>query len=492
MVGVPGRSKGCSTCRKRRKGCDRARPVCTQCSNAGLECGGYERERVFLNDTQGTRARAVAVVYRKALDHRFRTVTDITLPNGLAQTAYVEKYISIFLTKYFPAGRAPAANCLASSRDCIEISHGLHTSDKAIQLSLLSLGLFAAGESHHAIQSYGRALCKLRTALCVPYQAQNDTTLATCQLLSFIEIFHGDAEEDALLQGSKWLSHLGGLLALICAQTPYAYQSGVRHQLFAEARYPLLVSALKDRQRFPLNTPEWRTLPWEKEPKSSVDKIYDLIADLTEILADTDEMRCCDDLTQRTDMRWGVWAACQRLDESLQDWAEEAGPLTKFHDSNGRLKKPSGPSDMLLAHMTVWYWTVYTILYSTLISIHDSSPSEIPSNINPQPYLRNVANALPYFWSSGAGMSGANLAASPWGFCLHVAWATPYRFPEETALLEQYAWQKDITGNVLPFLSSIQRSSAGPSLAKLEGKEGMILRAQSWMMGNTNSANPVP
>ncbi|KAI0103240.1 hypothetical protein GGR51DRAFT_525152 [Nemania sp. FL0031] len=490
MVGVPGRSKGCLTCRKRRKGCDGKRPACTQCSNRGLECGGYEKGRVFLNHTQSTKEKAVTIVYRKGLEHSLGTATDITLPSGLAQTAYIEKYISIFLTKYFPAGRAPTADFLGSSRDWIEIAHGLHTSDEATQLSLLSLGLFAAGEPQHAIQSYGRALSKLRTALRLPSSAQNDSTLATCQLLGLIEIFHG-AEEDTQLQGSKWCSHLSGLLALIRARSPYAYQSGAGHQLFADARYPLLISALKDRQRFPLNAPEWRTIPWEKEPKSYIDKLYDIIADLTDILVDTDEMRCCDDIPQRADMHYKVLIACQSLEESLQNWAKETGPLTTFYDGNGVLVDPTNPADMLLAHMTLWYWTTYAILYSTLVSIHDPLLLEIPMNIDPLPYIRNVANALPYFWSPAAGMYGANLAASSWGFSLQVAWATPHRYLQETSLLEQFTYDQTVSSTVLPFLSSLQKTSAGPSLAKVDGKEGMILRAQSWLMGNLSDLKSI-
>ncbi|KAI1132382.1 hypothetical protein F5Y10DRAFT_231051 [Nemania abortiva] len=491
MVGVPGRSKGCLTCRKRRKGCDKKRPVCTQCSNGGLECGGYERERVFLNHTQGTEGSAVPVVYRKRLEHAFAVTTDVTLPNSLAQTAYIEKYISIFLNRYFPTGRAPAENSLVSSRDWIEIAHGLHTSEKAIQLSLLSLGLYAAGESHDAMQSYGRALYNQRTALYDPRNTQNDSIIATCQLLSLIEILHG-AEEDALLQESKWRSHLNGLIALIRARGPYAYQSGASHHLFADARYPLLVSALKDRQRFPLNAPEWRIIPWEKEPKSYVDKLYDIIADLADILADTDEMRYCDDVAQKANMHSEVSRACWRLDGSLQDWATEAGPLTNFYDTDGMLIDPANSSDMLLAHITLWYWTVYTILYSTMISIHDPPLSEIPANIDPLPYIRSVANALPYFWSPSAGIYGANLAASSYGFCLHVVWATPHRYPEEVALLEQYTLHQSVSSTVLPFLNSLQRASGDASLAKLDGKEGMILRAQSWMMGNASYQKPAP
>jgi hypothetical protein len=191
MVGVPGRSKGCSTCRKRKKGCDRKRPICTQCSVAGLECGGYDRERVFLNHNQRTTASAVNVVYRKdptGTGHTPRSATDVALSHKLAQSAYVEKYISIFLSKYLPANRTSTVECSVSSRDWIEIAHELHTSEKGIQLSLLSLGLFAAGETQYGLQSYSRALRKLQATLCNTRHAQHGSILATCKLLSLFEV----------------------------------------------------------------------------------------------------------------------------------------------------------------------------------------------------------------------------------------------------------------------------------------------------------------
>lgn len=192
MVGVPGRSKGCSTCRKRKKGCDKKRPTCTQCSTAGLECGGYERDRVFLNHNQSTKAKSALVIYRKkpaSPRHTHDCAVDIALPHELAQTAYIEKYISIFLSKYLPAGRSPTIDRSSSpGGDWIEIAHGLHTSEKGLQLSLLSLGLFAAGEPQYALQSYSLALRKLQAALCDQCRPRNDSTLATCKLMSLLEV----------------------------------------------------------------------------------------------------------------------------------------------------------------------------------------------------------------------------------------------------------------------------------------------------------------
>ncbi|KAI1360398.1 hypothetical protein F5Y08DRAFT_317370 [Xylaria arbuscula] len=476
MVGVPGRSKGCSTCRRRRKGCDRKHPVCTQCSSAGLECGGYGRERIFLNSTQ---ANTIPVIYRKSPG---QVLGDTALPNKLAQSAYVEKYISIFLDKYFPANR------LGSSHNWIEIAHKLHTSDDAVQFSLLSLGLFAVGESQHAIQSYSRALRKLQTGLSLPSQAQSDSTLVACKLLGLLETFHG-TDGDPLSQGFKWHSHVHGLLAIINTRSPSLYQTGMSHKLFAEGRYFLLVAAIKNRQRVPFNTPEWRTIPWEKEPKSPMDKIYDLMADMSEILASTDEMRCCDNPALKANLHQKVLEATSSLDRSLQGWHREMGSLKNFDDSDDKIPQNlSSSSDLSLAHMTLLYWTVYLLLYSNIISIHDPPLLNIPTEIDPLPYIRNVSNALPYFWRNGAGSCAANMAALPWGITLQVAYATPNRYVEEILLLERFIMQETGAKIILRFLDSLQRDSAEPELALLDGRDGLIIRAQRWMMASPKLA----
>ncbi len=202
-----------------------------------------------------------------------------------------------------------------------------------------------------------------------------------------------------------------------------------------------------------------------------MDKIYDIMADVSEILADTDEMRRCEDPVWKANLHKNVSRACHCLDKSLQDWLKEAGPLTSFHDGDEILLNPR-PSDLPLAHMTLLYWTVHVILYSTLISIHDPPLSEIPAEIDPLPYIRSIANALPYFWTTSVGMCGATLAALPWGISLQVAYATPHRYPEEILLLEQFAMPQNATNIVLRFLESLQRDSAGPDFAHLDGREG--------------------
>ncbi|OAQ98012.1 hypothetical protein LLEC1_06465, partial [Akanthomyces lecanii] len=48
MVGVPGRSKACNTCLKRKIKCDLAKPYCSNCTKSKRICGGYARKTAYV------------------------------------------------------------------------------------------------------------------------------------------------------------------------------------------------------------------------------------------------------------------------------------------------------------------------------------------------------------------------------------------------------------------------------------------------------------
>ncbi|KAJ4200746.1 D-lactate ferricytochrome c oxidoreductase [Fusarium falciforme] len=60
MVGVPGKYKGCETCRRRRVKCSNERPYCQKCISSGRQCEGYERERVFITGTPENKGRVAS------------------------------------------------------------------------------------------------------------------------------------------------------------------------------------------------------------------------------------------------------------------------------------------------------------------------------------------------------------------------------------------------------------------------------------------------
>jgi hypothetical protein len=55
MVGVAGKSQACHDCKRRRVKCDLRRPNCFRCIKANIDCTGYKKELVFLNQEFNTR-----------------------------------------------------------------------------------------------------------------------------------------------------------------------------------------------------------------------------------------------------------------------------------------------------------------------------------------------------------------------------------------------------------------------------------------------------
>lgn len=69
--------------------------------------------------------------------------------------------------------------------------------------------------------------------------SRNNHRLAELITDKYWQVFHG-SDDDALLQGYKWHSHLSGQVAIVLSRCPYDYQTGVSHQLFVDGRYPLV------------------------------------------------------------------------------------------------------------------------------------------------------------------------------------------------------------------------------------------------------------
>ncbi|KAE8379106.1 hypothetical protein BDV26DRAFT_260080 [Aspergillus bertholletiae] len=51
MGGIPFKSTGCNTCRRRKVKCDEAKPECLRCVKHGHVCTGYERSRIFIHQS---------------------------------------------------------------------------------------------------------------------------------------------------------------------------------------------------------------------------------------------------------------------------------------------------------------------------------------------------------------------------------------------------------------------------------------------------------
>ncbi|KAI8274513.1 hypothetical protein K4K60_009656 [Colletotrichum sp. SAR11_57] len=208
MVGVPGRSKGCNTCRKRKKGCDLQRPVCGQCLKAGIECAGYERKRIFVNVTSNN---------PKPKNTALALVAPPTIQAPLfSHSAYEEKILDLFWETYMPDAPVftPGTPIVRYSHsDWAATVQDLYRTDAALRQSLLAISLGTIGRRDkqvwmidEGLKFYCQALGELNTALRHPTRWRSDALMVASRILGLYELLYGadDRERRGISQAQSW------------------------------------------------------------------------------------------------------------------------------------------------------------------------------------------------------------------------------------------------------------------------------------------------
>lgn len=219
MVGVPGRSGGCATCRRKKKGvrqnsrpisssryhvvltrlalrqCDKKTPFCSQCVQAGLVCEGYGcRRLVWINSTDGEKHS-----YTKAsglVPTRNSEAPVITLHESLARSAGENRYVGLFLTAFLPNGRLFSRDASQiSSAGWLRFHDRLCRSEKTLRFITLAHGLSMLATRDNdcqlklkGLQAHRVALQEMRVALQDPQRATGDGLLAAVRLFRFYEV----------------------------------------------------------------------------------------------------------------------------------------------------------------------------------------------------------------------------------------------------------------------------------------------------------------
>lgn len=210
MVGVAGKSKGCTTCRKRKIRCGLERPKCNQCLKAKRDCPGYAKPTIFLNksshafDLQSRDAFDAAYLASRYSPNRdqppFSLSQDlqrqeaeryVTLPASLDATPFVQDAVlADFVNSTLPksATRQPPliwVTSILESADCPET------------LSLAGLAIGHGWQGHvraqadrvmHSRRCYSHSLSLLRKDLMGRPTLFTETTLATMCALVLYEV----------------------------------------------------------------------------------------------------------------------------------------------------------------------------------------------------------------------------------------------------------------------------------------------------------------
>ncbi|KAL7918435.1 hypothetical protein ACQKWADRAFT_245028 [Trichoderma austrokoningii] len=288
MVNVPGRSRGCATCRKRRVKCDESLPECLRCLNMGLACPGPRTDAIFVHAVapeSSLRDSSSAALSPSKLKspHVMMHLPQLPAWQPSRADAFDQLFVSHFIDCFFGAARPALPIPTGTSRIWLhELPEFLASPyPSPVQYSIRAASMLSYGTvigdvsiKTEACRWYMRALQGLRYLLSLDdlgssFCAAESTVCAAVMLIHF--------ETSAGTSPKAWLPHVNGAASLLEAQGPHRCRDGFMHQIFRHLRLQTFVAAMADNRLHPFASPQWTTIPFERHPKLIFDNLVDVL-----------------------------------------------------------------------------------------------------------------------------------------------------------------------------------------------------------------------
>ncbi|KAH8732187.1 hypothetical protein GQ44DRAFT_640507 [Phaeosphaeriaceae sp. PMI808] len=289
MVNVGGRSKGCSTCRRRRVKCDENSPVCLRCQRAGLECSGPKVEMSFVEANIVTSRRKV-----KSPRETFQPAPDVPQIVVSSRSPIIhpsapllnpqELYITFtqgYLEQGGPIGLAlhelqsqdiTQLQTTSSIADC-------RTSHLQTVLSFATIFFGTRQKLPDVTQQgylvHGTTLQQLNRALSVPNCYMYDEIIVAVTTLA--------VQESLVPTGpTLFMKHMLGLERLLALRDPSVAYSPRTVSLYKCLRHMLLIAALISGTPTILAKSNWKAMfrrYCKNEEEVQEQQLYDILAD---------------------------------------------------------------------------------------------------------------------------------------------------------------------------------------------------------------------
>ncbi|KAK3682677.1 hypothetical protein B0T22DRAFT_291714 [Podospora appendiculata] len=373
MVGVPGKYKGCNTCRARRVRCDNQRPSCRKCIDSSRVCGGYERPTTFIIGTIEDGGRCSSHPPRvvksskkgkaKKEDDRLELV-----PAEPLQPAWDDLIsLSNFDKKHLVQIAALHTNLQAVLRDTDNDGGeggGKFTFSSLPTYETPHVQQFQSDES---FQLRSQALVHLSSPIDETQEEAIATTESVCLFLyqhnSSIFFSNLPPWKDPTIQHDT-IRRLG----------PENFRTFPNHHFFVRVYRPSqIATALVNRTPSYLAEPQWITTPWELHPKSALDRLFDIMVYLPNMLARADRIVAQDPTLARRLMAQDLLNNCLSLERQLDDWYASAGSafwISEPDVANMGAQMPFADTfafpDGAAAAMFIYYWMALLLFYPSV------------------------------------------------------------------------------------------------------------------------------
>ncbi|KAI1757465.1 hypothetical protein F4782DRAFT_130684 [Xylaria castorea] len=405
MVGVPGKYKGCNTCRMRRVKCDNARPFCKKCIDYGRECGGYERETVFIVGTQDDKGRVGSHPPRNAQSSRVSQSEAGTQHATRLEFVVAEPlqpaWDETVLLKSGPTSQLVRIFARHADLDSATKHSGASLEDHGVALSFLGSQPLDVAPTFRDEDFNMKSFCFLNLL-----EAGDDLT-------------HGSDEGVCLFlyqQNSSTMYTMEPTPAdAIRELGPAAYQTFPAHHFFARVYRPSAIwAALINRQPTFLCNPEWTVVPWEHYPRTSLDDLLDIVVLLPSIYSRADHITPPDANADRQLRARDLLENCVNIEAQFDIWLSVVQQTTQQttrsssvpywvadsteNASHIPFDEPLNFVSPLLCLVHVYYWTVligfHQCIYTLLKVVREPenegssrrTAPELPAGLDPRKY----------------------------------------------------------------------------------------------------------
>ncbi|KAF2022349.1 hypothetical protein BU24DRAFT_43513 [Aaosphaeria arxii CBS 175.79] len=438
MVNVGGRSKGCSTCRRRRIKCDQARPICERCRRHGLACDG-PRDLTIV-EWRTLEPVTTAIKPGGPAFRRLQGSIDIHIPR-FATPSINEREIFIAYTRRKLLPNGPIDLGLQH----MQLSEGSHTPERMSHLASLSMAFIVFGTqhgqpaiAHRGYAMHARALNQLNSTLAHPKNRARDDVLLTVATLAVMEGLAPSGPKN-------YLKHMVGLERLLELRDPQSLDTVEGRALFRAIRHFLLFAAIRSRRPSILARPEWKAFSNSIAPEDEISELglWHILADCTVLIAELEKMTpCIFGMAQDTSVLYqneSIRSKALTLLALLREWKIEwdGNPMTRYpelpvpSDLNFETARDCNayPFQTTYDFHSVRIATTYMFYNTTLLFIHKVLSSVSDQQIEPYSAIASERSAaleilkcIPYYLRQE---SRSQLHHSPlvhWS--LSTAWAT--------------------------------------------------------------------
>ncbi|KAK4943483.1 hypothetical protein LTR10_016974 [Elasticomyces elasticus] len=348
MVGIPGRSQGCTTCRRRKVRCDLAKPSCQRCTASGRQCEGYEKYPVFINrGQQGLQkskrleearpAQAGHVVASAVSSHGKRSPI---VSSPACRYLFEYQCISVFWESF--SARSVTAGRPASDPAWLHHILNIPSPTDILRQALLSLAYTRLGRLNddaatvlRGQQVYGKALKAMQQALYDPHWSRHEETLAAARCMVLYESFESTSESM-----TSWFNHIGGVARIIEVRGPRTHRKPLQRTILESMRYNAMIACMMRRQNSFFAQHQWLTEPWMDDTKSLEQRYVDQGFVLSSMYEKSDAM-LQRNLGGDMSIREEIFEILRRLLDGLSNLQDLSQELAEVEGQYAR-SKPAG------------------------------------------------------------------------------------------------------------------------------------------------------